>query len=65
MRIFSRPQYESEFTRFLNELKQRDPDVQKAQHAGMARLWDKPPIDQDERRRAAASAVKRLPYVYE
>jgi hypothetical protein len=65
MNIFSRPEYQSEFMLFLNAWKQRDPGLQKRQRAGLALLWDKLPINQDERLRDAASAVTRLAYVYE
>jgi hypothetical protein len=65
MNLFARPDYESEFTLFLNEWKQRDPDLAKRQLAGRAQLWDKPPVDPDESRRAVAAAVKRSPYVYD
>lgn len=65
MRLFSRPPYESEFTQFLNAMKTRDPGVKRRQEEGRALLWDQPPIDLVERRRLAASSVKRSSYVYE
>ena len=65
MNIFARPAYESEFTQFLNAWKQRHPAVQESQRMGLALLWDKLPVDQEEQRRVTASAVKRSAYVYE
>jgi len=64
MNIFARPEYESEFTQFLQELKQRDPGMAERQRAGLALLWDKAPIDQDESQRTAASKEKREAYAY-
>ncbi|HEY8606265.1 MAG TPA: DUF3460 family protein [Noviherbaspirillum sp.] len=58
-------QYESEFTKFLKELKQKDPTLEEKQRAGRALLWDKAPIDLDARRRAEESRVKQQPYVYQ
>jgi len=65
MNLFSRPKYESEFTLFLRELKQRDPAVQERQRAGRALLWDKAPVNPEESQRNAASTVKRHAYTYE
>lgn len=64
---FSKQQtkYESEFTKFLKELKQKDPELEKKQREGRALLWDKAPIDLDARRRAEESRVKQQAYVYQ
>lgn len=64
MHIFAYPEYQSEFTQFLNEWKARDPGVQQRQEAGHALLWDKAPIELDEHERTQASSVKRSSYVY-
>ena len=64
MNLFSRPEYESEFTHFLQELKRRDPAIEEGQRAGRALLWDKAPIDLEERQRVAASKVKLDGYSY-
>ena len=58
-------QYESEVTRFLNELKQKNPKLEEQQRAGRALLWDKAPLDLDARRRAEESRVKQQAYVYQ
>jgi hypothetical protein len=57
--------YQSEFTKFLNELKQKDPDLEQKQRAGRAIFWDKSPIDLDTRKRADESRVKQQAYVYQ
>ena len=56
--------YESEITQFLKTLKQERPSLDAEQREGRALLWDKAPIDLDERTRADASRVAQKPYVY-
>lgn len=57
--------YESDFTRFLKELKEKDPALEQKQRAGRAIWWDKAPIDLDARKREQESRVKQQPYVYQ
>jgi hypothetical protein len=57
--------YESEATQFINELKKKDPKLEESQRAGRALLWDKAPIDLDQRKRADESRVKQQAYVYQ
>lgn len=57
--------YVSEFTKFLNEMKSKDPGVEQRQREGRALLWDKAPIDMDATKRARESRVKQQPYVYQ
>lgn len=57
--------YESDFTRFLNELKQKDPELECKQREARLRWWKEAPIDLDERRRSAESRVKQQAYVYQ
>lgn len=57
--------YESEFTQFLNELKQKDPGIDERQREGRSLLWDKTPIDLDATKRTRESRVKQQPYVYQ
>jgi hypothetical protein len=57
--------YESDITKFIKELKQKDPDVELKQRAGRALLWDKAPIDLEARQRAKESLVKQQAYVYQ
>ncbi len=57
--------YESEITRFIKELKQKNPKLEEQQRAGRSLLWDKSPIDLDARDRAEQSRVQQQPYVYQ
>jgi hypothetical protein len=64
---FSKQQqgYESELTKFIKELKQKDPELELKQRSGRALLWDKAPIDLDATKRAKESRVQQQPYVYQ
>ena len=57
--------YESEFTRFINELKLKNPQLEEGQLLGRALLWDKPSLDLDAQERTKESRVKQQPYVYQ
>lgn len=57
--------YVSEFTKFLNEMKSKDPGIEQRQREGRSLLWDKSPIDMDATKRASESRVKQQPYVYQ
>lgn len=57
--------YESEFTQFINAFLEKNPDVAQGQLEGRALLWDKAPLDMDERRREEASSVKPKAYPYQ
>lgn len=57
--------YESEFTQFINAFLEKNPDVAQGQIDGRALLWDKAPLDLDERGREAASSVKPKAYPYQ
>ncbi len=56
--------YQSDITKFLNELKQQRPTLEEEQRRGRALLWDKQPLDLEERANQQASRVKQTPYVY-
>ncbi|HKR38934.1 MULTISPECIES: DUF3460 family protein [Paraburkholderia] len=56
--------YQSDITQFINQLKQQKPQLEEQQRKGRALLWDKQPIDLDERERQQASRVKQTSYVY-
>jgi len=56
--------YESDITQFLKTLKQERPSLEAEQREGRSLLWDKAPINLDERARADASRVAQKPYVY-
>ena len=55
--------YVSEVTRFIQELKTRDPDLESKQKEGRARLWDKPQ-DAELAQAFKAGRVRQKPYVY-
>ena len=57
--------YQSEFTQFISELKQKDPGLEERQREGRFLLWDKAPIDLDQRDRIIDSSVKQRAYVYQ
>ncbi|EHP40470.1 MULTISPECIES: DUF3460 family protein [Cupriavidus] len=56
--------YESDITQFLKSLKDERPSLEAEQRQGRALLWDKSPINLEERARADASRVAQKPYVY-
>jgi hypothetical protein len=64
---FSKQQkgYESDLTKFIKELKQKDPELELKQRSGRALLWDKAPIDLEATQRARESRVQQQPYVYQ
>ncbi len=57
-------QYESDITKFIRELKQKIPDLERKQREGRAIWWDKQ-LDFDELRRWQESRVPQPPYVYQ
>ncbi len=57
-------EYESDITRFLRELKQKTPDLEREQREGRALLWDRE-LDAEQLRRWQASNVPQKPYVYD
>ncbi|BCL75638.1 hypothetical protein JHS3_13740 [Jeongeupia sp. HS-3] len=62
--MFKNTQYVSEFTQFMQGYLQDNPDVAQGQVEGRALLWDKAPINLDERERAIESGVPQKPYPY-
>lgn len=56
--------YESDLTKFVTELRKKNPDLEAQQRAGRGRLWDLTPIDLDEQQRIQASRVNQQSYVY-
>lgn len=55
--------YESDITRFLRELKKKNPEIERGQREGRAIFWDKN-IDADLYKRYEASDVPQPAYVY-
>jgi ABC-type uncharacterized transport system fused permease/ATPase subunit len=58
------PAYESDLTRFIRELKQRKPDLDRKQAEARAIWWDKT-LDRDEQARFAQARVPMNGYVYQ
>ena len=56
--------YESDITRFLRELKKKNPTIERGQDIGRAIFWDKD-IDPDLYRRYEESDVPQPAYVYQ
>jgi hypothetical protein len=56
--------YESEITRFIRELKQRKPELDRKQAEARAIWWDKT-LDRDEQSRFTQSQVRMPGYVYQ
>jgi hypothetical protein len=57
--------YESEATKFIAELKRKNPRLEEQQRAGRALLWDKEPLSLDQAERDQQSRLKQSPYVYQ
>lgn len=55
--------YESEHTKFMRELLEKNPQLPEKQQAARAIWWDKKQ-DIDERKRFKESEVPQKPYVY-
>ena len=64
MSIFRRPDYQSEVTRFIDELKAKKPTLEAEQRAGRALLWDRS-INRDAQSEYSESRVAQQPYVYQ
>ena len=56
--------YESEITRFVREMKQRKPDLERKQREAREIWWDKT-LDLEEQKRFAQASVKMPAYVYQ
>ena len=56
--------YESDVTRFLREMKQRKPELERKQREAREIWWDKA-LDPDEQARFAQSRVQQPAYVYQ
>jgi Protein of unknown function (DUF3460) len=57
-------EYESDVTRFLREMKQRRPDLERKQREAREIWWDKA-LDPDEQARFEQSRVRMQGYVYQ
>ncbi len=63
MNIFRRPDYQSEVTQFISQLKDQKPALDAQQQAGRALLWDKD-VDREVWGEYRAARVAQKPYVY-
>ena len=64
MNIFRRPDYQSDTTQFINQLKTRQPELASQQREGRALLWDKQ-VDLQAQKDYRAARVAQKPYVYQ
>lgn len=63
LRIFRRPDYKSDVTQFIDELKAQRPDIEAQQRAGRAIWWDKH-LDREAIGEWKQARVPQKPYVY-
>ena len=64
MSIFRRPDYQSDATQFINQLKASRPELDQQQRAGRALLWDKK-VDRSIWTEYREGQVEQKPYVYQ
>jgi len=62
-RIFRRPDYQSDVTQFIEQLKTEKPDLESRQRAGRAIFWDKH-VDREALSDSRAAQVPAKPYPY-
>ncbi len=63
LRIFRRPDYKSDVTQFIEQLKEQRPEIEAQQRAGRALLWDKH-LDREALSEYRQARVAQKPYVY-
>jgi len=63
LRIFRRPDYNSDVTQFIGQLKEQRPDLEAQQRAGRALLWDRH-VDREAQADYRDARVPQKPYVY-
>ena len=64
MSIFRRPDYQSDVTLFLTQLKTDKPSLEAEQRQGRALLWDKS-LNRQEQTGFKDARVAQKPYVYQ
>lgn len=64
MSFFRRPDYQSDTTQFINQLKANNPALEEQQRQGRALLWDKP-VDRSAWAGFRDGQVEQKPYVYQ
>jgi hypothetical protein len=64
MSIFRRPDYRSETTGFIDQLKAAKPSLEAEQRSGRALLWDQQ-VDREAQAEYRDARVDQQPYVYQ
>jgi hypothetical protein len=64
MNIFYRPKYQSDVTRFIDQLKVKDPALEAKQRQCRGLLWDKT-VSRSDWSEYRAAEVDQKPYVYQ
>ena len=64
LKLFRRPDYSSDVTQFIEQLKAKEPDLEARQRAGRALLWDKH-VDREAWGEFREGEVAQKPYVYQ
>ncbi len=64
MHLFRYPDYQSDATQFINQLKTAKPDLEARQREGRELLWDKA-VDRQAWEGYKAARVAQKPYVYQ
>lgn len=64
MHLFRRPDYQSDATQFINQLKVSQPDLEARQRQGRELLWDQA-VDRQAWEGFKAARVPQKPYVYQ
>ena len=64
MHIFRHPDYQSDTTQFIAQLKASRPELEAGQRQGRELLWDKA-VDREAWADYAAARVAQKPYVYQ
>ena len=64
MSFFRRPDYVSDATQFIEQLKREHPQLEAEQRQGRALLWDKS-ISRDDQQAFKDGRVAQKPYVYQ
>lgn len=64
MSFFRRPDYKSDATQFIEQLKAQKPELEESQRAGRALLWDKT-VDRRIWAQYRSARVPQKPYVYQ
>ena len=64
MHLFRYPDYQSDATQFIDQLKAQKPSLEQEQRQGRALLWDRA-VDPEFAAQAQAARVAQKPYVYQ